>query len=163
MGRRMAKPTDAARIHFAFEISLALKGAFALAEIGAGAFTFFVTGHFLYGLVDAVTRTELSEDPHDFIANYLLQGAQTLSVGSRHFTALYLLSHGVIKLWLIAGLWRKRLGYYPTAIAIFCLFIAYQVYRYRLTHSLLLLLLSALDVAVIVLTWLEYRDLRRGT
>jgi uncharacterized membrane protein len=148
-------------VHIAFQVSLALKGAFALGEIVAGFLIYFVTQQFLLDLADAVTRTELTEDPHDFIANYLLHGAQNLSISSQHFAALYLLSHGVIKLWLIIGLWGKKLGYYPTAIAVFGMFICYQLYRYSFTHSLSLLLITVLDIAVIGLTWLEYGQLRR--
>ena len=152
---------DEKNVHVAFEISLMFKGAFALAEIAAGIFAYFVSRQFLLDLVQAITRTELTEDPRDFVANYLLHAAQGLSVSSQHFAAFYLLSHGVIKLWLIIGLWRKKLGYYPAAIAVFGLFILYQVYRYSFTHSLSLLLITALDVVVIGLTWFEYRHLRR--
>lgn len=152
---------DEKNVHAAFEISLALKGAFALTEIAAGIFIYFLSSGFLLDLVHVITRTELAEDPRDFIANYLLHAAQGLSVSSRHFTALYLLSHGVVKLWLIIGLWQRRLGYYPTAIAVFCLFILYQAYRYSFTHSPSLLLITVLDVFVIGLTSFEYRNLRR--
>ena len=153
---------DEKNVHVAFEISLTFKGAFALAEIAAGIFAYFATRQFLLGLVHAITRTELTEDPRDFVANYLLHAAQGMSVSSQHFTAFYLLSHGAIKLWLIIGLWRKKLGYYPTAIAVFGLFILYQVYRYSFTHSLSLLLITVLDVVVIGLTWFEYQHLRRN-
>ena len=66
------------------------------------------------------------------------------------------MSHGVVKLWLIIGLLRQKLWYYPLAAAVFGLFIVYQ---YSFTNSLWLLVLSAVDVAVIALTWHEYRYL----
>jgi hypothetical protein len=53
------------------------------------------------------------------------------------------LSHGVVKLWLIIGLLRQKLWYYPLAAAVFGLFIVYQ---YSFTNSLWLLVLSAVDV-----------------
>lgn len=152
---------DEKNVYVAFEISLTLKGTFALAEIAASIFTYLVTKQFLLELVRAITWTELTEDPRDLVANYLLHAAQSLSVSSQHFTAFYLLSHGVIKLWLIIGLWQKKLGYYPAAIAVFSLFILYQVYRFSFTHSLSLLLITVLDAVVIGLTWFEYQHLRR--
>ncbi|MEP6964049.1 MAG: DUF2127 domain-containing protein [Polaromonas sp.] len=152
---------NAKNVHLAFEISLAFKGAFALAEIATGVFAYFVTQQFLVGLVHVITGAELTEDPRDFVANYLLHAAQDLSVNSQRFTSLYLLSHGVVKLWLIIGLWRKKPSYYPAAMAVFGLFILYQVYRYSFTHSLALLFLTVLDAFVIGLTWLEYQHLRR--
>lgn len=152
---------DEKKLHAAFEVSLALKGAFSLAEVGVAIFAYFTTQQFLLDLVQVVTRTELTEDPHDFVASYLLQAAQGMSVSSQHFAAFYLLSHGIIKFWLIVGLWRKRLRYYPAAIAVFGLFILYQLYRYSFTHSPLLLFITALDAIVIGLAWVEYRHLRR--
>ena len=155
---------DEKYVHLAFQVSLVLKAVFAVAEILAGIGAYFVTQQFLFRLVERITREELLEDPRDFVANYLFQSAQHFSVSTRHFTAVYLLSHGAIKLWLIVGLLRERLWYYPVAIAIFGLFIAYQLYRYSVTHSLWLLLITVVDVVVIVLTWHEYRYLRaRGS
>jgi uncharacterized membrane protein len=148
-------------VHVAFEIGLAFKGVLTLVEIAAGIFAYFVTRQFLLDLVQVITRMELTEDPRDFVANYLFHAAQSLSLSTQRFTALYLLSHGVIKLWLIIGLWQKKLGYYPAAITVFSVFILYQMYRYSFTHSALLLFLTVLDVFVIGLTWLEYKYLRR--
>jgi len=151
---------DEKKVHVAFEISLVLKGAFALGEIATSIFVYFISRQFLIELVHTITRAELTQDPRDFVANYLFHAAQDMSVSSQHFTAFYLFSHGVIKLWLIIGLWQKKLGYYPAAIAIFGLFILYQVYRYSFTHSPSLLFITALDVIVIGLTWIEYQNLR---
>lgn len=149
-------------IHRAFEVSLVLKGAFAIAEIVTGIGVYFVTQQFVFKLVERITREELLEHPRDLVANYLFQSAQNFSVSTRQFTAFYLLSHGVIKLWLIIGLLRAKLSYYPVAIAIFGLFIVYQLYRFNFTRSLWLLLITAVDMLVIGLTWHEYQYLRRS-
>jgi uncharacterized membrane protein len=148
-------------IHLVFELSLWLKGAFAVLEILAGVGAYFITQELLLSVVRWVTQEEFAEDPHDFIANTLLQSAQHFSIGAQNFAAIYLLAHGIIKLWLIVGLLRQKLWYYPVAIVVFVLFIVYQVYRYTFTHSLLLVLITLLDVIVIALTWHEYGYLRR--
>lgn len=152
---------DERRIHLFFKISLVLKGAFAFLEILGGVLALLVPRQFLLGVVAVLTQRELVEDPRDLVANYLLHAAQHLSVGTQTFAALYLLSHGAIKLWLILGLLRERLWYYPTALAVFALFIAYQLYRFSFTHSAFLLFITAVDAVVIVLTWHEYRYLKR--
>ena len=149
------------RIHLIFEVSLFLKGAFALLEIIGGLLAYFVPKQFVLGVVAVLTQRELAEDPRDLVANYLLHAAQHLSIGTQHFAAMYLLSHGAKKLWLIVGLLRERLWYYPTALILFGLFIAYQLYRFSFTHSAFLLLITAVDVVVIVLTWHEYGYLKR--
>ena len=138
-----------------------LKGLLALGEIVGGIVAFFVTRDFLLKTVSVLTQEELAEDPRDLIANYLQHSAQSLSIGTQLFVAFYLLSHGSIKLWLIIGLLRQKLWYYPTAIVVFGLFIVYQLYRFSFTHSVWLLLITVVDIIVIALTWHEYNYLRR--
>ena len=145
------------RIHFFFVASLWLKAAFALTEILGGVAAWFVPRSFVVGLANAITQGELREDPHDLVANYLLHAAQSFSVNTQHFAAAYLFGHGVIKLWLIVGLLRERLWYYPVALVAFCLFIVYQLYRFYFTHSAWLVVVTIIDVIVIALIWHEYR------
>ncbi len=148
------------KLHLIFAVSLWLKAVFALSEIVAGVVTYLVPRQLLLPLVVWVTKDEFAEDPHDHIANFLLHTVQHLSISSQKFAAIYLLGHGVIKLWLIAGLLRQKLWYYPLGIIVFALFIAYQLYRYAFTHSMWLLLLTSLDIIVIALTWHEYTYIR---
>ena len=148
--------------HVLFQLSLLCKAVFAVAEILAGIGAFFVTQQFVFTLVEHLTRLELFRHPHDLIANYLYASAQQFSLSTRNFTAVYLLSHGVIKLWLIVGLLREKLWYYPLAIAVFGLFVVYQLYRFNLSHSPWLILITVIDVVVIGLTWHEYRYVRRS-
>lgn len=151
---------DEKRVHLAFEVSLWCKGVFALLEIVAGVAAYFLPPQLLLTLVLWVTKEEFVEDPQDLVANFILRSVQHLAAGTETFAAIYLLGHGVIKLWLIAGLLREKLWFYPAAMSIFGLFIAYQLYRYTLMHSMWLLLVTALDVVVIALTWHEYRYIR---
>lgn len=147
------------RIHRFFEITLVLKALFAVGEIVAAIGVFVVPLDKVADFVGAVTSTELAKHPHDIVAAHLATWAQNLSVDTKHFVAFYLLSHGAVKLWVIIGLMRERLWYYPVALVLFTLFIVYQMHRYTLTHSVSLLLLTAVDLVVIALTWHEYRYL----
>jgi uncharacterized membrane protein len=83
------------------------------------------------------------------------------SVSDRHFYAFYLLSHGLIKIFLVAGLLRNKLWAYPAALVVMSLFILYQLYRYTYTQSFGLIVLSVFDIVVIALIWHEYRILRK--
>jgi uncharacterized membrane protein len=152
---------DEKNIHLAFEVSLILKGVIALFEIIGGIMAYFISQHFLLQVVLAITQDELSEDPKDFIAHYLIQSAQDLSVSSQHFAAFFLFSHGAIKMFLIVGLLQKKLWFYPAAIVVFGLFIVYQLYRFSFTHSAWLLVITLLDIVVIWLTRHEWKYLRR--
>jgi uncharacterized membrane protein len=158
MGLR--KSCDEKTLHRVFNISLILKGIIALLEILAGIVAYFVTQQLLLNLALAVFHEELTADPHDVIANFLIQSVQKFSVSTQLFTSFYLLGHGVIKAVLIAGLLRGKLGYYPAAIVVFVLFVVYQIYIYSFTHSVWLLLITLLDIVVIWLTWHEYRYMR---
>jgi uncharacterized membrane protein len=148
-------------LHLIFEITLIFKGFIAFTEIIGGILVFFISRDIIIKMVTAITQGELTEDPKDFIAHYLVQSAQHLSIGSQHFAALFLTSHGIIKLFLIIGLLREKLWYYPAAILVFGLFIIYQLYRFHFTHSLWLLLITVIDAFVIALTWHEWKYLLR--
>jgi uncharacterized membrane protein len=100
---------------------------------------------------------ELSEDPHDFIATHLLHTSRSFAAGGKHFAAWYLLSHGAVKLMLVVELYRNKMWAYPFMIIALAAFVCYQVYRFALTHSLMMILLTLFDLVVMLLTFLEYR------
>jgi uncharacterized membrane protein len=147
-------------IHVLFLIGVIGKGVDGLLEIIGGLLLLIVTPSQIERLVETLTLHELSADPNDLIATYLLNSARNLSSATEEFAALYLLWHGVVKLALVAALLRRRRWGYLAGIAAFSLFLAYQMYRYLHTRSPELLALSIVDVFVIALTWLEYRRLR---
>ena len=149
-------------IHDAFDIGIALKGIDGVLEVIGGFLLLFASPERVNRVVELLTKHELSKDPHDFFANYLVNLAHSFSTGAQFFASLFLFSHGVIKVFLVLSLWRKKLWAYPLAIVVFGLFVIYQMYRYFLSPSALLIVLSVLDVFIIVLTWLEYRRLRQA-
>ena len=141
----------AASLRFPHPLIL-LVGGVLLAVIDTNAITGFV--------VD-LTADELMKNPDDLIAAYLLRSALNFSVATKTFAAFYLLSHGVVKLFLVAGLIRNKAWAYPASLVVLGLFILYQLYRYTLTHSLALIALTVFDLVVIWLIWHEYRLGRR--
>lgn len=149
------------RIHQIFEISVLLKGAHALIECIGGLVLAFVSSSAIASLVNTLTQEELIEDPNDFVATHLLSLAQNFTVSSQHFYAFYLLSHGLIKVFLVIGLLRNKLWAYPVSFVVLGLFIVYQLYRYSYTHGIGLIVLTVFDVIVMALIWHEYRLVRR--
>jgi uncharacterized membrane protein len=149
------------RVHQIFEVSVLLKGAHALIECIGGLTLAVVSTGAIAALVNTLTQEELIEDPNDFVAMHLLVLAQNFSVSSQHFYAFYLLSHGVVKIFLVIGLLKNKLWSYPASLAVMSLFIAYQLYRFFYTRSLGLIVLTVFDLIVMVLIWHEYRLLRR--
>ncbi len=87
--------------------------------------------------------------------------AQGFSVNTKNFYAFYLLSHGVVKLALVAELLRNKLWAYPASLIVLGLFILYQIYRFYYTQSVGLVVLTVFDLIVMVLIWHEYGLMRR--
>lgn len=160
----MTSPTTrSSRIaHVLFDISVISKGVDGVLETIGGVLLCFVNATQIHDVVRILTQHELSEDPHDLVAAYLLNSTQKLAAGAQAFAATYLLWHGLVKVTLVTALLLKRRWAYPTAILGFLLFLVYQLYRYSHTRAPELLALSVLDVLVIGLTWLEYTRLRTG-
>ena len=148
-------------IHIGFEIGLLFKGIDGLFEILGGILMLFLNPERLVRLAEFLTRHELAEDPDDLIANELLKLSHSFSISSQYFGVFYLASHGIIKCLLIYLLWRKKLWAYPLSIVFLLIFIGTQMYRFAFTHSVPLVLLTILDILMIVLTILEYRNIRR--
>ena len=147
-------------VHVLFDLSVIGKGIDGVLEIVGGVLLFFVAPDRIYSVLQVLTQHELSEDPRDLVATYLLNSTQHLTRGVTMFAAVYLLWHGAVKVGLVAALLLKRRWAYPAAIAAFSLFLVYQLYRYTHTHSPGLMALSILDVLVIILTWIEYKRLQ---
>ena len=158
----MAVKIPEKRIHQVFQVSVLLKGAHALLECISGLAFALVSVDTITHTLTLLTQDELTEDPHDLIANYFLNVANTFDVSTKSFYAFYLLSHGIVKLFLVAGLLREKLWAYPASLVVLGLFIAYQVYRYLYLPSLGLILLTVFDLFVMVLIWHEYSLMRRS-
>ncbi len=144
-----------------FKIGLVLKGLDGILEVAGGVLLLFLSPHDIEHIVRTLTAHELSQDPHDAIANYLVHSTSHLSSGITLFGAIYLLSHGIAKIVLVALVLRDKLWAYPWLIALLLVFIVYQIYRLAWVHfSIGLTALTVFDAALVWLTWREYRSKR---
>ncbi len=150
------KPHDA--LDSTFEAGIALKGIDGAFELIGGLLLLAVPPASINRLVTILTQSELSEDPHDFIASHLLDTAHGLTGRSTVYGALYLLSHGLIKIVLVIALLKNKLWAYPWMIALLLVFIAYQSYRVALDGSIALIALTLFDGGI---AWLTYREFRK--
>ena len=149
------------RIHQIFEVSILLKGAHAVLECLAGVALALISTDTIVGWITWLTQDEFNEDPNDTVARLLLNMAQNFSVSTKNFYIFYLVSHGIVKLFLVAGLLRSKAWAYPASLVALGPFIAYQLYRYTYTHSIGLVLLTVFDFFVIYLIWHEYQLIRQ--
>jgi uncharacterized membrane protein len=144
-----------------FEIGIIGKGLNGAAELVGGLLLLLVTPDRIRHFAAALTQGELSEDPHDFVARYLLHTANGLTGSAVIFGGLYLLVHGAVKVVLVIALLLNKLWAYPWMIIVLLIFIGYQVYRIALQPSAGLIVLTIFDAMIVALTWREYRRQRR--
>lgn len=149
-------------LHLLFKIGVVIKGVDGFVEMIAGVALFFVKPASLRGLVGWLTEGELQEDPTDFVANRLVVFFNHLSINTKHFASVYLLTYGIAKVGLAAGLLRGKLWAYPAALTVLGLFLCYQAYRTAHNHSIGLGLISVLDVLILGLIWREYGHVKRA-
>lgn len=145
--------------HRFFQLAVILKGIDGLLELAGGVLVFTFGKRGISHLIQLLTQHELSEDPHDVIANLLLRYTHHLGASTLHFAAAYLLVHGAIKIALVGGLIREKRWVFPIAIVFLGLFVLYQMYRITYRPSWGLAGLTILDVIIIGLVWWEWREL----
>jgi uncharacterized membrane protein len=151
-----AKPT----YETIFRVAVVFKGIDAVLEIIGGVLLLLVSPQSINKLIADFTQNQLSENSHDFIATHLMQYSH-LAAHDVVYGSIYLLAHGVLKLLLVVQVLRYRLWAYPAFILLLIAFIAYQLYRFSITGSILLAGLTVLDLIVAWLTYGEYRRLQR--
>lgn len=145
--------------HRAFKIGVVIKGLDGLLELVGGGALLLTSQPAIHHVVALLTRQELIEDPHDVVANHLLHLAQQLSLDTRYFAGVYLLAHGLVKIAMVVGLLRGLRWSYPVAVVVLMAFIGYQGHRLFHQPSLLLALLTVIDVTVTCLIVREWRHL----
>lgn len=148
-------------LHYIFEIGILLKGISGFIEILAGALAFLAIKLYVVDTALDLTQEEITQDPNDIVSSYLFGLSSSMSISTQNFIAFYLLSHGIVKVFLVIGLFKRKLWAYPTSIIFFVLFIMYQLYKYFHNHSPWMLILTALDMFLIWLTIHEYKYLKK--
>ena len=144
-----------------FEGGVILKGIDGALEFLGGLLLFFVTPQQLHSFITFITRRELLEDPHDKVANFLLQATSHISAGGRTFVIMYLWLHAIVKLVAVFGLLKNKQWAYPFSFITLGLLMLYQLYTIAfIKASLGMVLLTVFDAVVLGLIWREYRKIR---
>ncbi len=143
--------------HRLFEVGITLKGLNGILETVSGCLVLLVSKNAFNTVFIHLTRNELLEDPHDRFIHFLAHALQHLSTNTKTFAALYILTHGILNIFLAIQLYRERLWAYLVTIGAIILFMVYQVYRISHTHSLALTVITIWDALFILITWHEYK------
>ncbi len=147
------------RIHRIFQVGVALKAIDGVLELAAGVLAVFAGS--IAEPIERLARRESIAGRRDALAHAIQRYVPYIAHHAHVFAAVYLFSHGAVKVVLAIALLKNRLWAYPAALIVFALFVLYQLFRYTQTHSISLLVLTVLDVIIIGLTWHEWRVVKR--
>jgi uncharacterized membrane protein len=89
--------------HMLFLCSVWIKGLAGIIETIGGMLVLFVTRESLDYFLLRLTAPELAEGLADWIVNYLSTAVRHYSDSTKHFASVYLIIHGLIKIFLVAG------------------------------------------------------------
>ena len=145
-----------------FAVSVAIKGLDGLLELIGGLALLVITPEQVERIASVFARGVLGSALPDTVATWASAGAERLTTSGLAFGAAYLLAHGLVKVVLVLALLRNKLWAYPWMIAVLLGFVAFQSYEFAISPSYGLAVLTVFDLAVIALTWREYRRQRQN-
>ena len=147
-------------VHIIFKVGLILKGLFALNEVISGIVLIIVDPALLNQMIENAINNPVLLDPSGILMRFISAHVHAFSVDSIQFAIVYLITHGLLKLVIICLLWAKKQWAYPLSIIMFIGFIIYQMYHYMSSHSAMLIFLTVIDVIMIIVTYVEYKNIK---
>lgn len=110
-------------------------------------------------LFHQIMQHEFIEDPNDLLLSMIGQLVSAHGFSITLFLASYLIFWGIADVFLSITMLRHHVWAFPVSMTLIGAFILCEMYRFTHTHSLMLLLVIAIDIIVIWLIWREYKNL----
>jgi len=150
-----------AKFERVYKIGMAIKGFDGIVEFIVGVLLVAAPGvlHFLLGALIGEATEHTSRTAH-FIAQYIARIDVDLAKSSTVFLAVFLISHGLVKIILVYCLLKEILWVYPYALAVLIGFLVYQVFLTVLHPTIGTVILCILDIIIVALVWDEWRRLK---
>ncbi|MGH9746809.1 MAG: DUF2127 domain-containing protein [Candidatus Acidiferrales bacterium] len=156
------KPLRSSLLDKTFHAGITIKGFDGILECIGGVLIWFIKPTSLNGIVRFAAMHDLPGKYDEMLVAQLLHTTEMLANGGKTFASVYLITHGLSKVVLVAALWMNKLWAYPLTMFVFAVFCVYQMHRYTRTHSIFLVLLTIFDLFLIYLTWREYVQKKRA-
>ena len=83
--------------------------------------------------------------------------AEHLTTGTKNFAGIYILTHGLINIFLAYYLYKEKLWAFWVSIGFFTGSVVYLTYKLTDGPSLILFILIAFDILFTYLTWHEFK------
>lgn len=103
----------------------------------------------------------LNHLPIPQLQNVLLQEVAAYTGGTVAFVAFYLLSRGLIKVFLLVGVLKNLLWTYPASLAVLGGLVLYQCYQLYTSGSLIITFITLFDLVVMYFVYREWRIVLR--
>jgi uncharacterized membrane protein len=150
-------------LDYSFLAGIGLKILNIIGDIIVGIPLLFIQPGQIESFIRSITASELLENPHDKIANFLVTTSSHVTHGSLLYLGVYFLLHGLVKIGIVGALIRGSRNVYPWAIGALITLLMYQIVSILIQFSITLTILSALDFVIILLTlreWYHHRTLQ---
>lgn len=144
-----------------YKVGVAIKGFDGLVELIAGVLL-LTAPQLLHTVLQGVSGEALEHNGRfmAYIAENVAHIDADLSKSGLLFVAIFLLSHGVVKLALVYALLKEIVWAYPYALIILAGFLVYQVYAFAIHPTFSMAVFSLLDAIIIWLVWGEWQKLK---
>ena len=149
--------------HRLFIITILAKGFLGLTQLLTSIALYFGGLEKLPVIAQWLVQQELSEDPNDFVATQILAFASIVPTSSSTFYTIYFGLHGLLHVAVVGALLSGVRWANHAAIAVLGLFVVYQLMEWYSIGGKMLLILTAIDLFVIALTYRESRQTLPGS
>ena len=154
-GPSLAAPHPTAWVEWSYRISLTAKGLLGLTQLLGGLALLFSPNGAAQKAVVWMARYELAEDPDDPLARAVADWAGKLTQATENFYTIYLLGHGALNLGVVLALLLRVRGAYHASLAVLIAFVGYQLVLFTRSPDPMILVLTAIDIAIIALVITE--------
>lgn len=141
-----------------YEIGIIIKGIDGTLELLGGILILTLSSDTILRITNFLTQNELHQDPHNFIATHIVKLGDHLANGHNIFAALFLLSHGLVKVVMVTCLLLNKMWAYPWSLGILTAFFIYQLYVMVVSPSFGMAYLTILDALIIYLVYREWQQ-----
>lgn len=143
--------------HQLFLLTIVAKGLRGLLQLATAAAILFGATQQLPKFAEWIFRAELSQEPKDFLAARIMSLAGSIPQADLSFYTVYFSAHGALHIGVVAALLYGAKWADIAAIGVLAAFVVYQGFEWFSVGGTMLLVLTAIDLAVIYLTVLEMR------
>jgi uncharacterized membrane protein len=142
--------------HAIFRAGVLVKAIDSVAEMALGFLFYFLDPRTINKIIFFFSGDELTEQQRDPVWKFFFHGFTGITADVQYFLAFLLIAHGIMKLFLVVGLLKKKDWVYPVSGIAFACFVLYQTYRLTYDPSAWLAILTLFDVIFVALIFHEY-------